>query len=272
MKIGFISKKSEYAHSTPVMEQVYEILRKAGTVVETIIPESDLIDLSILEVNFDLYILRPGIELGLSIAGILHRKGARILNDYLACSVVQDKAQVSHDLIVNGIPTARSFITGSLSRVKRHLDGNAIIVKPHRGSYGEGIRILDTRDINANDAQRGGFFVQQYKKPHLDDLKVYVIGDKVMGLRRKFPATTFEEKLGKPTVVESHIRALALKIGTIFNLQIYGLDVIDTDDGPMVIDVNFFPGFVGVPNAPALLADYIYRYAVDNDTVLTAVN
>lgn len=259
MNVAFISKRSEYAHSTPVMERMFELLRKRGVEVGLIVPERDLIDLGSLEVNYDLYLLRPGVELGLSIAGILHRKGARILNDYVACTIVQDKAQVAHDLLVHGIPTARSFITGHPAQVMEYLDSHPVIIKPHRGSYGHGVHVLDHQDVDSHGTY-SGVFVQQYKRPFDDDLKVYVIGKHVTAIRRKFPAQNYDDKIGRPVMIDEATREIALKVGEIFNLDIYGLDIIETDEGPLVIDVNYFPGFIGVPNAPEMLANFICDY------------
>jgi hypothetical protein len=39
------------------------------------------------------------------------------------------------------------------------------------------------------------------------------------------------------------------------------LDVIESPQGPYVVDVNYFPGYKGVPNAAAMIADYIDGYA-----------
>ena len=204
-------------------------------------------------------------KLGLSIAGILHRKGARILNNYLACAIVQDKAQVAHDLMANGIPTARSFITGHPAQAMEYLDSHPVIIKPHRGSYGHGVHVLDNKDVDS-DGSYNGVFVQQYKRPFDDDLKVYVIGNQVMAIRRKFPALNYDDKIGRPVIIDEATREVALKVGEIFNLDIYGLDIIETDEGPLVIDVNYFPGFIGVPNAPEMLSQYIYDYIAKWET------
>lgn len=90
------------------------------------------------------------------------------------------------------------------------------------------------------------------------DLKVYVIGDEVFAVRRKFPAESYEDKLGQPCIVDEGIRKIALRIGDLFNLQIYGIDVIEHREGFDIIDVNYFPGFVGVPKASEKLAGYLY--------------
>jgi hypothetical protein len=37
--------------------------------------------------------------------------------------------------------------------------------------------------------------------------------------------------------------------------------VIENQDGPVVVDVNYFPGYKGVPDVAPLLADYVDRFA-----------
>jgi glutathione synthase/RimK-type ligase-like ATP-grasp enzyme len=39
------------------------------------------------------------------------------------------------------------------------------------------------------------------------------------------------------------------------------VDLIETEEGPYVIEVNFFPGYKGVPEAERLLAEYIFERA-----------
>lgn len=50
------------------------------------------------------------------------------------------------------------------------------------------------------------------------------------------------------------IRKIALRIRSLLNVQIYGLDVTARKDGVDVIDINMFPGFVGAPQAAEKLA------------------
>ena len=266
MKIGFLTKCAEYAHSTPVMDDVFKRLRQKGVQVQKIVPEEQLIDLSAVRPTLDLYVLRPGIELGLSLAGILHDQGANLLNTFPASTLVQDKVRVTQRLLENQIPTARSFVAGDLKQAFDALC-NSLIVKPHRGSYGEGIRIFHDREGLPEAGERGGHFVQEYHSNSGEDLKVYVIGNQVFALRRKFPAHSYEDKLGTPVEVDDYLRRIALRIGQLFGLHVYGIDCIDTDCGLLVIDVNFFPGFVGVPNAAKYLSAYILEYAEQHDAL-----
>ncbi len=67
------------------------------------------------------------------------------------------------------------------------------------------------------------------------------------------------------------LRDLALRVGKLFGLDIYGLDVVETRDGPMVVDINDFPSFGQVPNAVALVSSEIVRIASRNIGGLTSL-
>ncbi len=61
--------------------------------------------------------------------------------------------------------------------------------------------------------------------------------------------------------VTDEIRDIAIRCGEALGLGLYGMDVIESPDGPVVVDVNYFPGYKGVPGAAAHIADYIEGYA-----------
>src|SRR5207248_6822651 len=72
------------------------------------------------------------------------------------------------------------------------------------------------------------------------------------------PQVTVKEQL-LPLAAEW--RALARRVGEIFGLDIYGLDVLVTHNGPVVVDINDFPSFRHVPGAVSHVADYILQIA-----------
>ena len=57
------------------------------------------------------------------------------------------------------------------------------------------------------------------------------------------------------------LRTLALRCGTVFGLDFYGVDCIETAQGPLVIEVNDFPNYSAVPGADECLAGYAIRCA-----------
>jgi ribosomal protein S6--L-glutamate ligase len=80
-------------------------------------------------------------------------------------------------------------------------------------------------------------------------------------VKRVWPTRTYEDKLGEPFAVDGEVEELANRLGSALGIELYGFDVVVTDDGPYVVDFSPFPGFKGVPDAAALLADYIGQAA-----------
>ena len=46
-----------------------------------------------------------------------------------------------------------------------------------------------------------------------------------------------------------------------FEIDLYGVDVIESDGKAYVVDMDSIPGYKGVPDAPLLLARYFYDAA-----------
>jgi ribosomal protein S6--L-glutamate ligase len=44
-------------------------------------------------------------------------------------------------------------------------------------------------------------------------------------------------------------------------MWLYGVDLLITEHGPMIVDVNGFPGFRGVPGADSALVGLVERIA-----------
>ena len=93
-----------------------------------------------------------------------------------------------------------------------------------------------------------------------EDLKLYVCGAQVFGVRKAFSETSFHED-GRPCDVSPELVELAHRCGRAFGLTLYGLDLIEGPDGPVIVDVNYFPGYRGVPGAAPRVADEIERFA-----------
>ena len=66
----------------PTMAEAFQQLSARGVKLDLICPEKQLLDLATVRVENDLYIVKSGTELALSMAGALHALGAVTLNPY----------------------------------------------------------------------------------------------------------------------------------------------------------------------------------------------
>jgi ribosomal protein S6--L-glutamate ligase len=98
------------------------------------------------------------------------------------------------------------------------------------------------------------------------DFKVYAIGDQLWARTRTWPTRRPEDKLGAPAVLPPAIRDAALAAGQALGLELYGVDFLVAHDQFVAIDVNPFPGYHGITDAPKHLADYIYNRALGGAT------
>ena len=105
---------------------------------------------------------------------------------------------------------------------------------------------------------------------------MYVIGSEVFAARQSSAIHGKCAKNGKslqriPCPVSDEVRRIALRCGEVSGLGLYGLDMIEGLDGPVVVDLNYFPSYRGVPEAAPLVADYIEAYAFEDFPRLTPV-
>jgi len=93
------------------------------------------------------------------------------------------------------------------------------------------------------------------------DVKLYNTGSGIHAVRRPSPLGRRVGAPDRPIRVTEELRRLALEVGRLYGLDIYGVDVIGTERGWMVVDVNDFPSFGQIPGAPAVVAESILRIA-----------
>jgi ribosomal protein S6--L-glutamate ligase len=260
MRLFFLLARRVPPVPSPILEDVSERLRRMGFDVDGAIAEELLIRPDELHPEHDLYLLKSHTEISLSVAGVLAAQGARFLNPHASCLSTQDKIVASRHLRAAGVPVPRTWVTRDYGLLSDVLAATPLIVKPHRGHRGAGISVLRAEaDLYALPDSDEPMLVQEHVEGTGEDLKLYVIGDAVFGVGKPFSPMSFTQG-GRPRPVNEY-REMALACGRALGLGVYGLDVIESPEGPYVVDVNYFPGYKGVPDVAPLLADYIAAYA-----------
>jgi len=257
-RIGLLMLSHARSRHSSVMSDVVRLLTDWGAKVQVIHPDRQLHDLSRMRIENDLYILKARTDIALSIAGCLHALGAAILNPYPVSVMLRDKIVTSRVLQEAGVPTPETFVAAHPGQLVHRLQEGPLVVKPYRGSGGEGVRVVwDADELDSLPVDQDLMYAQRYHKPEGPDRKLYVIHGQVFGVLREWPARSYEEKLGQPFTVTPDLRDLALRCGEAFGIDLFGLDVIHSGGERYVVDVSSFPGFKGVPDAALRLADYI---------------
>jgi ribosomal protein S6--L-glutamate ligase len=259
MKIYFMLAfaRSGDSEANPTLVETFDILRARGVELEIGVANELVLDPTSMRAEHNLYVLKSHTQLWMSIAGILHGANARMLNPYLSCVAVQNKIVVERRLRAARIPIPHAWVTGNLGLLREIVAERPLFVKPYIGGRGAGVRLVRSpEELDALGIPEQPMLIQEYVPG--DELKVYVIGREVFAIR-KTPTDGAPDR----TLLDvgEDVERIALRCGKVFALGLYGLDVLLGPEGPVVIDLNYFPSYKGVPYAADRLAEYIYGYA-----------
>jgi glutathione synthase/RimK-type ligase-like ATP-grasp enzyme len=211
--------------------------------------------------SLDLILARGRSASLLSLLAGAEGMGVRTINACSAIAAVRDKAEMSRALVAANVPgpaTACGTIAG-IAAIFRKSD-YPLIIKPVFGDSARGIHIVPNQARLLELPWTEPFAVgQRLLNSDGFDLKLYVIGRDVFAARKPSPITGDPSARVVRVAVTPALRDLALRCGSVFGLELFGVDCIETPSGPAVIGVNDFPNYSGIPSANHCLA----RYAIE---------
>ena len=240
-----------------------------GHQVDVLHPHQSLTDLSELvpvgEDAYDAYVLKTvSGGPGLSILEAAAAAGIPTVNDHRAIRLARDKAVAASRARAAGIPFPQTYFAAR-SALLSQLPPEAypLVVKPNNGSSCEQVLRVDSpADLEQLDIDDSGYLLVQPYLPNPGyDLKLYNTGDGVFAAVRRSPLHAGEDVVEELVPVSPELHALTLAVGAAFGLDIYGIDVIETSQGWMVLDINDFPSFGLVPAAAWHIARTVLRQA-----------
>jgi len=266
LRIGFLFRRPYGAGHVSIFPKTLQMLAHAGVVVDVIAGNGRLIDLSSVRVEHDLYVLKQISGIPLSIAGALHAQGAVMVNPYPVTIALHDKVIAARILAAAGAPMPATYVVSHPELLMPLLARGPLVVKPPDGTCGHGVRVVrneaellaGARPLHKPPA----VLAQPYHPPEGRDLKIYVIGERLFGVRKVFPAITEVEKYGEPFIPTAEQADIARRCGRAFGIDLYGVDLIESEGKTYVVDMSSIPGFKGVPDAPLHLASY-FRAAAE---------
>src|SRR5205809_8065561 len=92
------------------MPTVMRALSDAGVVVDVVHPVKQMLELSKVRVEHDLYVLKKTNRLALSIAGALHAQGAALVNPYPVTVARGDTIITSRIVQTAGVPRPATYV------------------------------------------------------------------------------------------------------------------------------------------------------------------
>ncbi len=184
--------------------------------------------------------------------------GTPVVNRAKAITAARHKFHSLRILAQHGLPIPSSLTVGStkfLENAVAEVGNYPFILKPFHGTHGTGVMLLDTPTslTSAVDALcdlHQDYVIQSFiAEAEGVDIRVLVVGgEAVAAMKRSAPPGEFRANIHKGasgetiTLSDEYIR-LAIDAATALELEIAGVDLLQTNEGPVVLEVNPSPGF-----------------------------
>lgn len=234
--------------------------------------------------DFDAVIPRIGASItfyGTAVVRQFEMMGVYAVNESVAISRSRDKLR-SMQLLARrdiGLPvTGFAHTTDDIPDLINMVGGAPLVVKLLEGTQGVGVVLCETR--KAAESVMEAFFgidvnimVQEYiAEAGGADVRCFVIGDRVVAaMRRQAQPGEFRSNLHRGGSAESARispaeRRTAVAAARAMGLNVAGVDLIRSNHGPLVLEVNSSPGLEGIEDASgvdvaSLIVEFIERNA-----------
>lgn len=201
---------------------------------------------------------------GTAVLRQMQMRGVYTPNSAEAILRSRDKLRSLQLLSRKGLPmpkTAFGHASTSTQGLIDSVGGAPIIVKILEGTQGIGVVLCESNNaalsvIEAFANLRTNILVQEFiAESKGSDIRCLVVGKRVVGsMVRKAAPGEFRANLhrggkGEAFKLSPEQREIAVKAARAMNLGIAGVDLVHSDRGPLVIEVNSSPGLVGIEDA-----------------------
>jgi len=204
----------------------------------------------------------------------LERGGLYIINPPKAIEHCVDKYSVLSVLEESGVPVPQTAATENVTQALKAFDelGNDAIVKPIFGSRGEGTtRIVDkeiaSTAFKAIAFNHGVIYLQEFVDHGFSDLRAFVLGERVIAAMKRTASSwkTNYSQGAKPEFIslDKPLDDLALKSAKAVGCKLAGVDILETEKGPIVVEVNSQPGWKGLQSVTNFsIADRVVEFVL----------
>lgn len=190
---------------------------------------------------------------------VLHRaqaRGIRVINSPAALETCIDKYLATAKLANAGLPVPPTIVCQTADAALEAFDTlcRDVVVKPLFGSEGRGMmRVSDPelawRTFRTLERTQSVIYLQQFVRHPGWDLRLFVIGQQVMGAMRRHAVEGWRTNVaqgGRAEAVSATVeeQQLAIRAAKAVGAEIAGVDLLPTPEGSyVVLEVNAVPGW-----------------------------
>jgi ribosomal protein S6--L-glutamate ligase len=176
-------------------------------------------------------------------------------------------------LAVTGFAHSTKYTKDLISMV----GGAPLVIKMLEGTQGIGVVLAETNKaaesvVEAFRGMKAHILVQEYvKESKGTDIRCLVIGGKVVAAMMRtagegeFRSNIHRGGKGQMVKITPEERSTAIRAARIMGLNVAGVDILRSNHGPVVLEVNSSPGLEGIEKATGInIAGMIIQYIEKN--------
>ena len=206
------------------------------------------------------------------------------LNESVAITRSRDKLRSMQLLARKGIGlpvTGFAHDPDDIDDLIKTVGGAPLVIKLLEGTQGIGVVLAETTKaaesvIQAFMGLKANIMVQEYiKETGGSDIRCFVVGDKVVAaMKRQGPEGEFRSNLHRGGTASlarltPEERSTAVRAAKIMGLGVCGVDLLRSNHGPVVMEVNSSPGLEGIEAASnkdvaGVIIEHLEKQLVEN--------
>ena len=216
---------------------------------------------------FDAAIPRIGAshtEHGIAIVNQFEKSGGYTIASSIGILRSRNKLLTMQHLVSNNIPIPKTLYTQDSELLKEQLDllkGDQYIIKFLEGTHGLGVMLAESKKsaisiIESMQSLKKPILIQEFiEESNGEDIRVYVVGNKVVAaMKRSSNGADFRSNVhrGGSTqmiALTPEENDIAIKTAQCLGLDVAGIDLIRSANGPLVIEANSTAGLEGIEGA-----------------------
>lgn len=234
--------------------------------------------------KFDAVIPRIGASVtfyGTAVLRQFEMMGVYPLNESVAISRSRDKLRALQLLSRKGIGLPITGFANKPDDIKdliKMVGGAPLVIKLLQGTQGIGVVLAETQKaaesvIESFLGLKASVLVQEYiKESGGSDIRCFVIGEKVVasmkrqGVEGEFRSNIHRGGTASLIKITPEERSTAIRAAKTMGLNVCGVDILRSNHGPVVMEVNSSPGLKGIEDATqkdvaGMIIEFIERNA-----------
>lgn len=212
----------------------------------------------------------------LDLLNAIEEYGMKLINSRESLEIASDKFLTSIYLERHNIPTPRTIICENANDALDSFEelGGDVVLKPLFGSKGVGVTRINDKGFAENifyalSQLNEVFYLQEFVNHPNRDIRILVLGNEaIAGMYRvsdTWKTNIYAGARSEPLELTEELASLAIKAAKITKTEIAGVDIVESENGLQVLEVNSIPGFTALQKVTEInLAGEIVSYFLKN--------